>query len=70
MPIIIKDYTWDETASVLFITVPLKGIKKEKIDIFSTETYLKVCIFTEILRIFHVLSLTKTSWLPWIPLTD
>lgn len=42
MPLIVKDYVWDETPQTLGISVPLKGVKKDKIDIFSTDEYVKV----------------------------
>lgn len=42
MPLIVKDFTWEQTEKVLFITVPLKGVKAQKVDIFSSEEYLKV----------------------------
>ena len=45
MPIIVKDYTWEQTDKMLYITVPLKGVKSQKVDIFSTEDYLKVHYF-------------------------
>ena len=44
MPITIKDYTWEETEKMLYVTVPLKGVKPNRVDIFSTEEYLKVSI--------------------------
>ena len=45
MPLIIKDYTWSETEKQLFISIPLKGIKANKVDVFSSENYIKVCIY-------------------------
>ncbi|ELU18434.1 hypothetical protein CAPTEDRAFT_222450 [Capitella teleta] len=42
MPIAVKDYTWEETPSMLYITVPLKGVQPQKVDILSTERYIKV----------------------------
>ena len=45
MPIVIKDYTWEETESTIFITVPLKGVKTQKVDVFSTEEYIKVAFY-------------------------
>ena len=42
MPIVIKDYTWEETEKTLYITIPLKGVRPNKVDIFSIETYIKV----------------------------
>ena len=42
MPLIVKDYVWEETEKTVFITVPLKGVKANKVDILSSEEYLKV----------------------------
>ena len=42
MPLIVKDYAWEETEKNVFITVPLKGVKANKVDILSSEEYLKV----------------------------
>lgn len=42
MPIVIKDYAWEETPITVAINVPLKGVKKSKVDVFSTDEFLKV----------------------------
>ena len=42
MPLAVRDYTWEETENMLFLTVPLKGVKANKVDILSTEDYIKV----------------------------
>ena len=42
MPIIIKDYTWDQSISSIFITIPLKGVTIRKVDLFSSPSYFKV----------------------------
>ncbi|XP_067873717.1 dynein assembly factor 4, axonemal isoform X2 [Heterodontus francisci] len=42
MPLLVKDYTWDQTETQVFITVPLKGVRTGKADIFCAEDYLKV----------------------------
>ncbi|XP_022097392.1 dynein assembly factor 4, axonemal-like [Acanthaster planci] len=42
MPITVRDYTWDETETSVHVDVPLKGVKASKVDIFSTDEYLKV----------------------------
>ena len=42
MPILVKDYTWKETDVEVVVTVPLKGVKASKADIFSTDSYVKV----------------------------
>ncbi|XP_013406783.1 dynein assembly factor 4, axonemal [Lingula anatina] len=63
MPIAVKDYTWEETESNVNIVVPLKGVKSHKVDIFSTEEYLKVSYppyFFEVL-LFAPVEDTKSS---------
>lgn len=50
MPIAVKDYTWEETDTAVNIVVPLKGVKASKVDIFSTEEYLKVCELTDTIQ--------------------
>ena len=52
MPVAVKDYTWDQTDCTLFITLPLKGVKPNKVDVFSTERYLKVCQFINLIKVF------------------
>ncbi|GFR58882.1 dyslexia susceptibility 1 candidate gene 1 protein homolog [Elysia marginata] len=42
MPLVVKDYSWEETDVMVWITVPLKGVKSNKVDITSCENYLKV----------------------------
>ncbi|XP_062326534.1 dynein assembly factor 4, axonemal [Osmerus eperlanus] len=42
MPLVVKDHTWTQTESMVYINVPLKGVKAGKVDIFSTDEYLKV----------------------------
>ncbi|XP_055956232.1 dynein axonemal assembly factor 4 [Patella vulgata] len=42
MPIAVKDYSWDQNEKLVYLTVPLKGVKTNKVDIFSSEEYLKV----------------------------
>ncbi|KAF3854279.1 hypothetical protein F7725_022334 [Dissostichus mawsoni] len=42
MPLIVTDYSWTQTDSTVFISVPLKGARAERVDFLSTEEYLKV----------------------------
>lgn len=42
MPIAVKDYTWRETEAEVDIVLPLKAVKRSKVDILSTERYIKV----------------------------
>ena len=55
MPLIVKDYKWEESDSMVYITVPLKGVRSNKVDIFSTEEYVKVsfsCIIAHVCKLF------------------
>ncbi|XP_051239215.1 dynein assembly factor 4, axonemal isoform X3 [Dicentrarchus labrax] len=42
MPLLVTDYCWTQTESTVHISVPLKGAKVGKVDILSTDEYLKV----------------------------
>ena len=44
MPIQVKDYVWKETDESVLITVPLKGVAPNRVDIFSIDDYIKVSI--------------------------
>ena len=44
MPIVVRDYNWEETEKTVFISVPLKGVQSAKVDVFSTDEYIKVSI--------------------------
>ena len=42
MPLLVKDYTWRQTKNVVVIRVPLKGVHHSRVDIFSSNIYIKV----------------------------
>ncbi|XP_051953472.1 dynein assembly factor 4, axonemal [Xyrauchen texanus] len=42
MPLIVSDYTWTQSQSTVYISVPLKGVKTTKVDVLCTDEYLKV----------------------------
>uniref|UniRef100_A0A3B4WST2 Dynein axonemal assembly factor 4 n=1 Tax=Seriola lalandi dorsalis TaxID=1841481 RepID=A0A3B4WST2_SERLL len=42
MPLLVTDYSWTQTDTTVYIHVPLKGAKVGKVDIVSTDEYLKV----------------------------
>ena len=44
MPIAVKDFEWHQSEQMLYITVPLKGVARNKVDILSTEVYIKVSV--------------------------
>ncbi|KAJ7380235.1 hypothetical protein OS493_010950 [Desmophyllum pertusum] len=57
MPIQVKDYVWEETDETVLITVPLKGVPSNRVDIFSIDDYIKasyppyifeVCLLNEV----------------------
>lgn len=43
MPIQVKDYAWEETEETVLISVPLKGVPSNRVDVFSVDDYIKVC---------------------------
>ncbi|XP_068459490.1 dynein axonemal assembly factor 4 [Clinocottus analis] len=42
MPLLVTDSSWTQTDSTVCLSVPLKGAKASKVDILSTDNYLKV----------------------------
>ncbi|KAK0155994.1 Dynein assembly factor 4, axonemal [Merluccius polli] len=52
MPLIVKDYSWTQTESTVYLHVPLKGAKAEHVDILSTDEYLKVHFPPFLLEVF------------------
>ena len=42
MPLIVKDFGWEETDKTVWVTVPLKGVKAHKVNIVWSDEFLKV----------------------------
>ncbi|XP_075898975.1 dynein axonemal assembly factor 4 isoform X2 [Nelusetta ayraudi] len=42
MPLLVTDYSWTQTDSMVHVSVPSKGVKVGNLDIVSTDEYLKV----------------------------
>ncbi|KAK2841764.1 hypothetical protein Q5P01_011964 [Channa striata] len=42
MPLLVTDYSWTQTDSMVYVQVPLKGAKAGDVDIVSTDEYVKV----------------------------
>ncbi|XP_034540739.1 dynein assembly factor 4, axonemal [Notolabrus celidotus] len=42
MPLLVTDFSWTQTESMVYISVPLKGATAGKVDILSTDEYIKV----------------------------
>ncbi|XP_060006329.1 dynein axonemal assembly factor 4 isoform X2 [Lagenorhynchus albirostris] len=42
MPLQVSDYSWQQTRTAVFISVPLRGVTVRDADVFCTENYLKV----------------------------
>ncbi|XP_004931609.3 dynein axonemal assembly factor 4 [Bombyx mori] len=41
MPIIVKDFTWTQTETTVHIRIPLNPGKHDKVDLFTTDSYIK-----------------------------
>lgn len=41
MALIVKDFTWSQTDKMVNIKVPLKAVSHEKVDLFTTDSYIK-----------------------------
>ncbi|XP_001378179.2 dynein axonemal assembly factor 4 isoform X2 [Monodelphis domestica] len=41
-PLQIRDYSWQQTESTVYLSLPLRGVQPRNSDIFCTENYLKV----------------------------
>lgn len=44
MPLQVSDYSWQQTKTAVFLSLPLKGVCVRDTDVFCTENYLKVRI--------------------------
>ncbi len=42
MPIFVKEFTWTETEKEVYIKIPLKGVNPKKVDIYYTDSFIKV----------------------------
>lgn len=53
MPIIVKDFTWNQTDSTIFIRIPLKdGTTQSQVDFFKTNNYLKINYLPFLFEVF------------------
>ncbi|CAK1544874.1 unnamed protein product [Leptosia nina] len=41
MPILVKDFTWTQTLNSVHLRIPLDPVYREKVDIFTTDYYIK-----------------------------
>lgn len=41
MPLIVNDFTWNQTERTVTIKVPLRGVHQSKVDIFTSSKYIK-----------------------------
>ena len=42
MPLLVRDHTWTQTETTVYISVTLKGVKPAKVDVLCTDEFLKV----------------------------
>ncbi|KAK9881512.1 hypothetical protein WA026_016392 [Henosepilachna vigintioctopunctata] len=63
MPIIIKEYEWNQTKNNITINVPLRGVHQSKVDIFYSQRYIKANyeqFFFEVL-LLHAVDVSKSN---------
>ncbi|XP_063382212.1 dynein axonemal assembly factor 4-like [Cydia fagiglandana] len=65
MPIIVKEFTWKQTPTALNITIPLSQGKKEKVDLFATDSYIKAHYSPFLFEVFllHDVNIDKSKCL-------
>ncbi|VVC95812.1 unnamed protein product [Leptidea sinapis] len=61
MPILVKDYTWTQSCSIINIRIPLEPVYREKVDLFTTDKYVKAHFSPFLFEIFllHEVDSTK-----------
>lgn len=52
MPILVKDFTWSQTINAINIRIPLVPVYREKVDIFTTDKYIKAHFSPFLFEIF------------------
>lgn len=63
MPILVKDYTWIQSSKSIQIRIPIKAGYKNKIDLFSSDCYIKVNFHPFLFELFlmHDVDITKSK---------
>lgn len=41
MPLLVKDFTWTQTEDTVHIRIPIKAVNREKVDMFTADSYIK-----------------------------
>lgn len=41
MPLLVKDFTWTQTDKTVHIRIPMRAVRREKVDLFTTDCYVK-----------------------------
>lgn len=52
MPILVKDYTWLQSPKVISIRIPINPVNHEKVNVFTTDWYVKASFSPFIFEIF------------------
>ncbi|XP_023713410.1 dynein assembly factor 4, axonemal isoform X3 [Cryptotermes secundus] len=52
MPLLVKEYSWRQTENVVVIRVPLKGVHYRKVDIFTSDNYIKAYFHPFLFEVF------------------
>lgn len=52
MPILVKDFTWIQSPKVISIRIPISPVNHEKVDVFTTDRYIKANFSPFLFEIF------------------
>lgn len=63
MPIIVKDYTWIQSSTTVHVRVPIEPVYKEKVDLFTSDCYIKASFKPFLLELFllHDVDIKKSK---------
>ncbi|XP_046968536.1 dynein axonemal assembly factor 4-like [Vanessa cardui] len=63
MPIVIKDYTWNQSSTNIQLRVPIPSVYTEKVDLFSSDCYIKANFSPFFFELFlmHDVDMTKSK---------
>lgn len=59
MPLIVRDHTWTQNLSTVYISVPLKAVKTANVHIICTDDYLKVSFPPFLFEVFLFASINE-----------
>ncbi|XP_069701296.1 dynein axonemal assembly factor 4 [Periplaneta americana] len=61
MPLLVKDFTWRQTEDTIVIRVPLNGVHSSKVDIISSDNYIKAHFYPFLFEVFLYSSVKESE---------